>query len=744
MRVPNHVEYNPLCFVVLLGFVIGSIVLMPQFVVEASLGSRATAAPVVTGTFNGKLAFVSDRHNGRGLNIWTMNPDGGSVTRLTDGKSRTDRLPAFVPVYDDGPAWSPAGSKIAFISNRDYSFGLYTMNADGTNVQLVTDQALDPAGPAWSPDGKKIAFTAGHRIVIEPNRPVVDIYVINADGTGQTKLTDNSGENEGPTWSPDGKQIAFSSNRDPDGRSRIWVMNSDGTNHVRLTDIHDTSNPIFYGDSMPDWSPDGSRIVFNGYRDFNGTRNCFAINCSEIFVMNADGTSDHAITNDPNRGGIFEYPRWSPDGTRLVTSLALGTITDLRAGNDLGRAIIVMNADGTNQMNLSVRTDHAFFDVAPDWQPLATAPLSPSSVISFTAGTYTAFEDSGSVTLTVSRTGNLNDVASCAYATQDGSASFKYNYAPVWGTLRFAPGESSKSISVSLTDSGWAQGNVSFKVSLSENEGNATLIGGIREATVTVLDRDTSVRPQNPIDDTKHFVRQHYLDFLNREPDMDGFAFWINQIESCGSDAQCREVKRINVSAAFYLSIEFQETGSFAYRFNLLNLSGASDPPFLATVRAMQEIGRGVVVGQPGWEEQLKSNKLSFVQRYYDEDRLVLSFGRSNEEWIDLVFKYINMFTGITLPQAKRDALVAGLNSGAETRPTTFIKILDDPDYKAAQFNQLFVIMQYSGSLRRVQDQDGLTFWENKLNQFNGNFIDAEMVKAFITSREYRGRFGPP
>jgi hypothetical protein len=239
-------------------------------------------------------------------------------------------------------------------------------------------------------------------------------------------------------------------------------------------------------------------------------------------------------------------------------------------------------------------------------------------------------------------------------------------------------------------------------------------------------------------------VRQHYLDFLNREPDPDGFAFWINQIESCGSDAQCREVKRINVSAAFYLSTEFQETGSFAYRFNLLNLYGASDPPFLASIRAMQEIGRGVVVGQPGWEEQLKANKLSFVQRYFDEDRLVLSFGRSNEEWIDLVFKYINMFTGITLSQAKRDALVAGLNSGTETRPTAFIKVLDDPDFKAAQFNQLFVIMQYYGYLRREQDPDGLNFWVNKLNQFNGNFIDAEMVKAFIASREYRGRFGSP
>jgi hypothetical protein len=77
---------------------------------------------------------------------------------------------------------------------------------------------------------------------------------------------------------------------------------------------------------------------------------------------------------------------------------------------------------------------------------------------------------------------------------------------------------------------------------LSNNEGNATLIGSIREATVTVLDRDTNPRPKSPIDDTGYFVRQHYVDFLNREPDSDGLAFWTTEIESCGADAQCREV----------------------------------------------------------------------------------------------------------------------------------------------------------------------------------------------------------
>src|SRR5207237_3572781 len=158
------------------------------------------------------------------------------------------------------------------------------------------------------------------------------------------------------------------------------------------------------------------------------------------------------------------------------------------------------------------------------------------------------------------------------------------------------------------------------------NEGNATFIGGIREATVTVLDKDIVPRNKSPIDDTYYFVRQHYVDFLNREPDPDGLAFWVNQIESCGSDQQCREVRRINVSAAFYLSTEFQEVGSFVYRFELLNPSDVNYGGLLVIIRGMQEIGGGIIVGQPGWQEQLQANKLAFVQHSYDDNRLALSY----------------------------------------------------------------------------------------------------------------------
>jgi dipeptidyl aminopeptidase/acylaminoacyl peptidase len=705
-----------------------------------TVGLHSSGAPPAKGTFNGKLAFSSDRHN-TGLSIWTMNADGSSPTRLTSGKARTANQPSSARVYEDSPRWSPDGAQVAFISNRNVVFGLYVMDADGGNVRLVTDKILNPSRVAWSPDAQTIAMVS-QTITFGSSPPSSDVYLVRVNDGTFTKLTSNTRLNSDPAWSPDGRQIVFSSNRDDDGRDKLWVMNVDGSNQKRLTDVHNNTNLIFYGDMTPSWSPDGTKILFTGMRDFNGTRNCFSINCAELFVMNADGTDDRAITNDPNRGGVFQNPRWSPDGARIVTSLPLGTIGDVRASIDRGRAIIVMNADGSNPVNISNRTDHAFFDVSPDWQPLAAPAASTSSILGFSAATYSAFEDSGSIKLTVNRTGNLNDVASCSYRTQDGTATIRNDYGPALGTLRFAAGESSKFISIPITDTGAVRSSRSFTVTLSDNEGNATLVGGIREATVTVLDRDTAPRPKSPIDDTGYFVRQHYVDFLNREPDSEGFTFWTNEIESCGADAQCREVKRINVSAAFYLSIEFQETGFFFYRFNLLNPYATGDTPFLATMRAVQEIGEGVIVGQTGWENRLKSNKLAFVQRYYDDDRLVLSFGRTNAEWIDLLFQYVKLYTGIDLSPAKHDAPIAGLDNGTETRPTAFVKVLDDPDFRDALFNQVFVLMQYYGYLRRDPDQDGFNFWLNKLNQFNGNYINAEMVKAFITSLEYRGRFG--
>ncbi len=227
-----------------------------------------------------KIAFVSSRDGND--EIYVMNADGSQPLRLTNNGS-----------IDFFPAWSPDGKKIAFESRRDDNMEIYVMNADGSEQINLTNNGYLNSHPAWSPDGKKIAFTCFR----DGND---EIYVMNADGSGQTNLTNNSAYDNyfsPPAWSPDGTRLAFESWRDepdPDHclypsnscNTEIYVMNADGSGQTNLTNNSS-------GDSSPAWSPDGKKIAFASVRDGN----------SEIYVMNADGSGQTNLTNNPAQDG---------------------------------------------------------------------------------------------------------------------------------------------------------------------------------------------------------------------------------------------------------------------------------------------------------------------------------------------------------------------------------------------------------------------------------------------------------
>src|SRR6185503_1401808 len=177
------------------------------------------------------------------------------------------------------------------------------------------------------------------------------------------------------------------------------------------------------------------------------------------------------------------------------------------------------------------------------------------------------------------------------------------DYLSTAGTLHFAPAETSKSILVPIVDDAYAEGDESFSVNLSNAVG--ANLGLLSTATVTINDNDAT-NGSNPIDEASAFVRQHYIDFLNREPDSAGLAFWTNEITSCGSNQACIENKRVNVSAAFFLSIEFQETGYLVYRSHKAaygNLPGALVPITISDfLPDTQQMGRDFVVGVGNWQ----------------------------------------------------------------------------------------------------------------------------------------------
>ena len=204
-----------------------------------------------------------------------MDADGSNVTRLTDS-----------PDVDESPDWSPDGSRIAFATFRDGNQEIYVMNAGGSNqVNLTNTSGDDEGNPSWSPDGSKIAFVFGRG-------PNSGIYVMDADGSNRTRLADSPIRDADPSWSPDGNKIAFWSRRGfSPGEGRfglqpnppdIYVIDSDGSNETRLTSHVDW-------DYNQVWSPDGSKIIFVTTRDGN----------NEIYVMNADGTNPFRLTNHP-------------------------------------------------------------------------------------------------------------------------------------------------------------------------------------------------------------------------------------------------------------------------------------------------------------------------------------------------------------------------------------------------------------------------------------------------------------
>jgi hypothetical protein len=250
---------------------------------------------------------------------------------------------------------------------------------------------------------------------------------------------------------------------------------------------------------------------------------------------------------------------------------------------------------------------------------------------------------------------------------------------------------------------------------------------------VTRVFRAASV---NQIDTPEYFVRQHYLDFLNREPDESGFNFWSDQILSCGSDAGCKERRTINVSAAYFLSIEFGKTGAFVD--SLYRASYARAPLFAEFMPDTAVVGHNVRVGDADWAALLLANKQAFVNAWVQRPAFVAAYGGlSNEAYVDTLLAH----TGVTFSQGERDALVTGLNGGTSTRAEVLRQIAENEQFASAKRNEMFVMMEYFGYLRRDPDEAGYRFWLNKLNQHGGNFEQAEMVKSFLVSGEYRDRF---
>jgi len=266
------------------------------------------------------------------------------------------------------------------------------------------------------------------------------------------------------------------------------------------------------------------------------------------------------------------------------------------------------------------------------------------------------------------------------------------------------------------------------------------------------------------IDDTDFFVQQQYVDFLNRMPDQSGFGFWNNNINQCGANATCIDVARVNTSAAFYLSIEFQTTGYLVekmYKAAYGSTNGASTfggahtlPVPIVKLNEFlpdtKQIGKNLIVGQTGWEAVLEANKQAFALDFVGRSRFATPFPSTMSPMAFVDTLFVN--AGITPSATERSTAIGEFGgaadiSNATARSKALRDVAENPTLSSQEFNRAFVLMQYFGYLRRDPntgndtDYTGYDFWLTKLNQFNGNFQNADMVKSFIVAGEYKGRF---
>jgi uncharacterized delta-60 repeat protein/uncharacterized repeat protein (TIGR02543 family) len=282
----------------------------------------------------------------------------------------------------------------------------------------------------------------------------------------------------------------------------------------------------------------------------------------------------------------------------------------------------------------------------------------------------------------------------------------------------------------------------------------------------------STVPPPNPIDDARQFVKQQYRDFLNREADPAGEDFWTDNITKCSDPTrrppgqtieQCTLRQRETTSGAFFQSPEFQYTGYYVYRMYQGALG--RQPKLSEFIPDAQFVGNGIVVNGQLSAAKINQNKADFATQFVNctdpakyrcAEYKAIYDGLSNQQYVDKLF----LTTGVNAGASDRTALVNALNGLTETRAGVLQKVVDGTvvlsegnqqfttTYGQAfydqQFNRAFVELEYFGYMKRDPDDAGYAFWLGKLNQFGGNFVNAEMVLAFISSPEYRSRFGQP
>jgi photosystem II stability/assembly factor-like uncharacterized protein len=551
-----------------------------------------------------------------------------------------------------------------------------------SSVRSVSTGGINPIAGVYNFIGGTATYTLSGKVIDGTGAALSDT-LINVSGSMQATVTTDASGN----YSINGLFAGGSYSVRPSKTGYSFNPTSVGFSNLSTDKIVQT----FVGTTHP--------YTINGQiKDGSGN----PLSGINVTLSRAGGTE--TLTTVTSASGSYSF--------RNVAGEATYTVTPVKAGLTFNpQSFTYTNPSGTQVAN---------FTATPQ-----------AAVLQFGATEYNVSEGANSASVIVTRSGDLSNASTVEYETSNGTAVERSDYTRTKGSLNFAAGEASKSFTVLITDNAFVDGKRTINLTLSNPSGGA--LGSPATALLNILDNDTAQPTTNPIDDAPLFVRQQYADFLNRAPDDGGLGYWSNEINKCGTDAQCIHDRRVGVADAFFFEPEFQQTGGYVYRIYKAALG--LKPTYNQFIS-----DRSRVVAGPGLDQSKTAYALYFVQSAAFQQEYATA--TTADQFVDRMLAVVKNYSGVDL-SAQRGSLL-GLYNGTDAGKAAILRQVADSQLLIdAEYNQSFVLMEYFGYLRRDPDQGGYDFWLGQVNKFplRNVGIQHAMACSFITSAEYQTRF---
>src|SRR6185312_15070885 len=456
---------------------------------------------------------------------------------------------------------------------------------------------------------------------------------------------------------------------------RIRVVTYEGQNlqlNPDTAQVISVDTPLAFaaGDSNVGQSP--------GVLALANTNNFAGATASTTYAINYNVPNIAQAYSLATLGSVDGVP-FSPNSGQLFTARVLSSFFEESRSIDFSDSGIAYIAVSTHDelrpyLRRLLPTGESTNTPLPvDLQSIA---IVPRQRLQLKSSLYSANENSGVVTINLRRTGGSSGTTSVDYATSNGTATAGIDYVATSGTLSFADGETSKTFSIPLMDDSIVEGVESINVTLSNATGGV-FVGPLSTATVAIMDEPTEAGT-TPIDNADFFVQQHYADFLNRQPDTGGLAFWTNHITQCFTDRLCIIDRRIGTSAAFFIENEFQQTGFYIYRFYQAALGRRPTYPEFTADRSQVVGGANLEAGKQAFATQ-------FVQRQVFLDKYPLTM--DGPTFVDALINTASTASGVMDLTSRRADLISRYNAGAsqtDSRVRVARALIDDSAFSAA------------------------------------------------------------